>query len=349
MRILFVSGGSGGHLTPLIAVEQALKKMQPKAKTHFLCSMKPADAQYLTHEKVRFTQAPLPKKNILLPVTYLQNRRIAKKVLRDFKPDAIFSKGGAVSVPLCKLAKKKGIPIIIHESDSVMGKANKMIAKDASVICLGFPPSDEQRTPGVKTVVTGNPVRASITKGKRKAGLDLAHLTGKHPVLLVLGGSQGAESLNDAIKYHLKDILPVCDIVHITGPGKKGADRRAGYWKKEFVYDELKDLYAIADLVLSRAGAGTIGECIANTIPMVLVPIRGLANDHQYENAVRAQAKGAAIILEQIHLEHDLAILIRSLFDAKNKHREEMQKAIVALHQPEAARHIAKIILECIA
>ncbi len=349
MKILFISGGSGGHLTPLIAVEQALKKLQPKAKTHFLCSLKPADSAYLTHEKVAFTQAPIPKKNYLLPITYLQNRRIAKKVLRDFKPDAIFSKGGAVSVPLCKLAKKRSIPIIIHESDSVMGKANKMIAKDASVICLGFPPSDEQRTPGVKTVVTGNPVRTSITKGKKKAGLDLAHLTGKHPVLLVLGGSQGAEAINDAIRYHIKELIPLCDIVHITGPGKKGAERRAGYWSKEFVYDELKDLYAIADLVLSRAGAGTIGECIANDIPMILVPIRGLANDHQYENAVRAQAKGAAIILEQHHLDRDLADLVRTLLDKKNGRMQEMQKAITLLQQPEAARHIAKIILECIA
>ncbi len=349
MRILFVSGGSGGHLTPLIAVERAAKEIDPKTKSHFLCSVKASDASYLKHEKVSFTQAPLPRKNIMLPITYLKNRRVAKRVLETFKPDVIFSKGGAVSVPLCKLAHKKGIPIVIHESDSVMGKANKMIADFATAICLGFPPSDEQRSSGPAPIVTGNPIRKTMTKGSRKRGLDLAHLTGKHPVLLVLGGSQGAESLNDAIKLHAKELLPLCDIVHITGPGKTGAKRQAGYWSKEFVYNELADLYAIADLALCRAGAGTISECAANEIPMILVPIRGLANDHQYENAVRAKTRGAAVILEQIHLEHDLPAVIRTLLENPKGSLASMKTATAALRQPEAARRIAKILFQCIA
>lgn len=349
MRALFVSGGSGGHLTPLVAVERALKEIDPKAKSHFLCSAKPADAVYLKHEKAAFTTAPIPRKSVMLPITWMRNARIARRVLREFKPDVIFSKGGAVSVPLCKIAHRKGIPIVIHESDSVMGKANKMIAPLATAICVGFPPSDEQRNLGSEPIVTGNPIRKVMTKGSRKRGLDLAHLTGKHPVLLVLGGSQGAESLNEAIKLHVKELLPFCDIVHLTGPGKSGAKRQAGYWSKEFVYDELADLYAIADLALCRAGAGTISECAANSIPMILVPIRGLANDHQYENAVRAESKGAAIILEQIHLEHDLPSVIRSLLQNNMEKLKPMTAATAELRQPEAARRIAKILIQCIA
>ncbi len=349
MRALFVSGGSGGHLTPLIAVERALKEIDPKTTSFFLCSAKPSDAVYLKHEKVAFTTAPLPKKNVMLPVTWMRNARIAKRVLRDFKPDVIFSKGGAVSVPLCRIAHKKKIPIVIHESDSVMGKANKMIAPLATAICVGFPPSDEQREKGPAPIVTGNPIRKAMTKGSKKRGYDLAHFTGKHPVLLVYGGSQGAEAVNNAIRLHIKELLPFCDVVHITGPGKGGAKRQAGYWSKEFVYDELADLYAIADLALCRAGAGTISECVANEIPMVLVPIRGLANDHQYENAVRAKAKGAAVILEQIHLEHDLPSVIQSLLGKSSKNFASMKAATAQLRQPEAARRIAKILLQCVA
>lgn len=349
MRVLFVSGGSGGHLTPLIAVERALKEMDPKTTSFFLCSAKPSDAMYLKHEKVPFATAPIPKKSLMLPVVWMRNAHIARRVLRTFKPDVIFSKGGAVSVPLCRIAHKKGIPIVIHESDSVMGNANKMIAPIATAICVGFPPSDEQRELGPTPIVTGNPIRKVMTKGSKKRGYDLAHLTGKHPVLLVYGGSQGAEALNNAIRLHIKELLPMCDIVHITGSGKSGAKRQAGYWSKEFVYDELADLYAIADLALCRAGAGTISECVANEIPMILCPIRGLANDHQYENAVRAEAKGAAVILEQIHLEHDLPTVIRSLLADKMKNLKPMVTATATLRQPEAARRIAKILLQCVA
>ena len=349
MRLLLVSGSSGGHLTPLIAVERAVKKLAPKTQTHFLCSKKPEDAAYLEHEGVEFTQATLPKKNIFFPITYLRSHRTAKRVLKTFKPDIIFSKGGAISVPLCRAAHKQGIPIIIHESDSVMGKANKMIAPIATAICLGFPPSDEQRSFGKIPIVTGNPIRQSMTQGKRERGLDLTNFAGKRPVLLVTGGSQGASALNNAITMHLDALLEICDVIHLTGRGKKGASRRAGYWAREFVYKELPDLYAITTLALSRAGAASIGELAANEIPMILVPIRGLANDHQYENAVRAEAKGAAVILPQTHLETDLVKIVQSLLAKKSETLSAMRAATAELRQPEAARRIAQIILKSVA
>jgi UDP-N-acetylglucosamine--N-acetylmuramyl-(pentapeptide) pyrophosphoryl-undecaprenol N-acetylglucosamine transferase len=349
MRVLFVSGGSIGHLAPLIAVEQELRSMKKNAQTHFLCTTKDEDAAFLKKEGATFTQAPIPKKGFSFPLQYYKNRSIAAKLLTEFQPDVIFSKGGAVSIPLCLLAKKRGIPIVIHESDSVMGKANRMIAKFATAICLGFPPSDEQRALPVSPIVTGNPVRASVTKGKKKAGRDLAHLTGKNPVLLVLGGSQGATALNDAIVLHQKELLGFCDIVHLTGIGKKGAPRHAGYYTREIAYNELPDLYAIADLALIRAGAGSISECAANNIPMILVPIRGLANDHQYENAVRASAKGAAILLEQEQLNRDLPAVVQTLLHPENSQLSLMKKATQVLQHPEAARRIAEIILQCIA
>jgi UDP-N-acetylglucosamine--N-acetylmuramyl-(pentapeptide) pyrophosphoryl-undecaprenol N-acetylglucosamine transferase len=348
MRILFVSGGSTGHLAPLVAVERAAKKIEPKVQTHFLCSKKKEDRLYLEHEGVAFTQAVMPKRSVLFPLKYLQSRHTAKKLLKTFRPDVIFSKGGAVSVPLCKAAHKKKIPIVLHESDSVMGKANRMVAPLAAAICLGFPPSDEQRQYGVKPVVTGNPVRPGIAKGNRARGLKIANFTGRRPVLLVIGGSQGAAALNEALLFHIDELLALCDVVHLTGPGKESAGRRAGYWSKEFAYEELPDLYAIADVALSRAGAGAISELSANGVPMILVPIRGLANDHQYENAVRAHAAGCAIELPQDHLNRDLADAVRHLLESPEK-MKKMRDAAVDYHQPEAARHIAKILFQCVA
>ena len=188
-----------------------------------------------------------------------------------------------------------------------------------------------------------------MTQGKRERGLDLTNFAGKRPVLLVTGGSQGASALNNAITMHLDALLEICDVIHLTGRGKKGASRRAGYWAREFVYKELPDLYAITTLALSRAGAASIGELAANEIPMILVPIRGLANDHQYENAVRAEAKGAAVILPQTHLETDLVKIVQSLLAKKSETLSAMRAATAELRQPEAARRIAQIILKSVA
>jgi len=148
--------------------------------------------------------------------------------------------------------------------------------------------------------------------------------------------------------FHIDELLALCDVVHLTGPGKESAGRRAGYWSKEFAYEELPDLYAIADVALSRAGAGAISELSANGVPMILVPIRGLANDHQYENAVRAHAAGCAIELPQDHLNRDLADAVRHLLESPEK-MKKMRDAAVDYHQPEAARHIAKILFQCVA
>jgi len=349
VKIFFGSGGSIGHLAPLVAVEKEARKRDKKLKSHFLCSTKKEDAEYLRTEGVSFTQAPRPRKNVMLPISYLRNKSVAKRVLKEFKPDVIFSKGGSISVPLCRAAKKRGIPVVIHESDSIMGKANAMIAPIATVICLGFSPSDEQRSFGVETIVTGNPVRTSVMKGNAKRARSLTHFTGKRPVLLVIGGSQGAQSLNSAVVMHLDKLLQVCDIIHLTGPGKKGGKRRAGYFAREIIYKELSDLYAITDLALSRAGAGSISECIANTIPMFIAPIRAIAYEHQEKNAFAMKAAGAAVILEQTHLELDLPTVITNLMEDKGGKRAAMTKATGILRHPEAARLIAKILFQCVA
>lgn len=348
MRMLFVSGGSVGHLAPLVAVEHAVKEASPKTKTLFVCSTKTSDADFLHGSGVPFVQIPSPKRSVLFPLHYLRASRAAKKIVKDFRPDIVFSKGGSVSIAVCRAAKKAGIPVIIHESDGVMGKANKYIARFASTICLGFPPSDDQLTFPVKPVVTGNPIRACVTGGNVRRGRNLTLLAGKKPVLLVLGGSQGAAAINDAVVRNLDALLDVCDVVHLTGPGKAGAEKRAGYWKKEFAHEELRDLYAIADLALTRAGAGSISELAANGVPMLLCPIRGLANDHQFENAVRVERAGAGQIIAQDVLERDLVDTVQHILGEKNL-LATMRAHVTELVPPDPARRIAKILLQSVA
>ena len=156
---------------------------------------------------------------MFFPFTFLRAVGRAKKILNEQKPDILFSKGGYVSLPLCYAAKKQKIPIILHESDSVSGNANKIVAKWADKICTGFPNLATYQHNHI-TTYTGNPVRAYITEGSKKEGLSIAGFDGTKPVLLVMGGSQGAKAINEAVMAQLDDLLLRCDIIHITGRGK---------------------------------------------------------------------------------------------------------------------------------
>lgn len=345
MRILYVSGGSAGHLAPLVAVERAMKRLHPDAESLFLCSDRPEDAAYLRHERVTFQALPRPRRSLTLPYAFLRNYFLSRRAVRVYKPDVVFSKGGAVSVPACMAAKLAGIPVVLHESDAVMGKANAMVARFADTVCLGFPLS---RDGAVRTEYTGNPVRPQVTQGKSEEGLRIAGLSGGRPVLLVFGGSQGAEALNAAVRTHIDELLKTCDVIHLTGKGKKGASPRDGYWSTEFAYAELPHFYAAATLALGRAGAGSISELAANGIPAILVPIEGLANDHQVRNAEIAAEHGGCALLRQRDLEAKLATTVADLIRAPGT-LENMSRKIRSFQRPDAARRIAEMLSQCIA
>lgn len=359
MRILYVSGSSAGHLAPLVAVQRAVSMQNPKAESLFVCSQVEDDAAFLQKEHVRYQALPLPRHPLRHPLRLLQSIRSAKAIIDTFQPDAIFSKGGIVSIPLCFVAHRKQIPIILHESDAVMGRANRVVARWATKICVGFPmkntsyEDDKLRaTSKVEKsrsyIITGNPLRPNITSGSKIEGLRITGFSGTRPILLVTGGSQGAQALNDAITNNIDALLAHVDIMHLTGRGKKTSINAVGYWQSEFVHDELSHLYAAADLALSRAGAGAISELSANAIATILVPIEGLANNHQFLNAITAQENGKCIILLQRELMKKLPNIISDL--AKNsKEREQISQGMKNLTKADAAGHIAKIIFECVA
>jgi UDP-N-acetylglucosamine--N-acetylmuramyl-(pentapeptide) pyrophosphoryl-undecaprenol N-acetylglucosamine transferase len=343
-RVAFVGGGSGGHIFPLIAVWRELQTSCPEAEALFVCTERPEDGEYLKKETLEYRALTLPRRSIMLPFTLATSYRQAQSLLREFQPDAIFSKGGAISVPVCLAAKRMGIPIVLHESDAVMGRANRMISRWADSVCIGLESStlDIRHS---KIRLTGNPVRPEMTHGSKAEAIKLTGFTDQKPVLLVYGGSQGSQALNEWTVSHLDEVLDFANVIHLTGNGKKGADPRKGYFIREFAFGELPHLYALADLAVARAGSGTISELAANGIPAVLVPLRGLAQDHQELNARAAEKSGGCIVVEQTEIDRKLTELIRVTL-ADHKNYDEMRRSMRGLHRPDAASAISKLVCE---
>ena len=239
---------------------------------------------------------------------------------------------------MCLVAKRRRIPIIHHESDARAGYASRMIARMAKKTCVGFPGALEG------ALFTGNPVRPFVTKGSKQEGLKITGFGGRRPVLLVIGGSQGARALNDAVRTMQEELLTFVDIVHITGQGKTGAPGAHGYRALSFAHKELPHLYALADVALSRGGAGNLSELAANGIPAIVCPLRGVARNHQFFNAKRAEESGGCTLLLQENLREELIQTLKKML--RNDNLKKMARAFQSFGKPDAARKIAILLQE---
>lgn len=347
MRILFCGGQSAGHLAPLLAVWEAVRADAPEAQALFVCSEKKSDASFLAHADVPYRQITTPKISFLLPFTFMGACIAIWKILKAWKPDAIFSKGGAVSVPVCLVGWMQRIPIVLHESDAVSGRSNAFVGRFARAVCVGFP-NQMQPHASTSAVYTGNPIRSFITQGSREEGQRITGFSLEKPVLLIMGGSQGARALNEAVAKVLDDLLLTFDVLHLTGEGKgDGAVDRAGYRTFAFAEEELAHLYAMTTVALSRAGAGAISELAAWQIPMVLVPLEGLAQNHQLVNAQVMEHLGAAVLLRQNEMSRKLVDTLRSL-GLHPEARATLSKRLENVHSADAARRLAAILIKVI-
>lgn len=347
-RILFVGGGSVGHIAPSLAVWHAMKRLEPSAEAHFVCADRTDDREFLYQNSVEFTSLAAPRLSLRFPFAFLPAYRHAVRIIASFAPNVIFSKGGYVSIPVCLAARRRGIPIVLHESDVVSGRANRIVARWAHHICLGFPLETVGRCSGNVTY-TGNPIREEVRSGgNREEGLRLCGFNGTRPVLLVMGGSQGSQVLNEAVIGLQAELLQHCDIIHITGRGKVCAPARPGYWSTPFAQEVLPHLYAAADIALSRAGASVLGELAANGIPAILVPLRGVGHDHQQQNARIVEEAGGCVLLQQCDLETALLPVLRILAhdaSARSRFAESMSRFYV----PDADERIAHVVQKFLA
>ena len=330
MRILFTGGGSGGHIFPIIAVRQAfnalieLPENDREINFYYLGPDKFA-RENLDKEKIetRFILSGKLRRyfNLRGPIDFI---KLIIGIIQSFfylfiwMPDIIFSKGGYGSIPVVFVGWVYRIPIIIHESDSMPGMANRFLAKFAKKIIISFPASKEGfGKHQSKTILIGNPIRRELLDGNAEKGRQIFKISSTKPVLLILGGSQGAQKINEIVLNTLPRLLEIAEIIHISGEfdydnvlkETNETVKNSTYHLYKFLNaEELKHAYVLASLIINRAGAGSIFEIAACGKPSILIPLPGAAADHQRKNAYdfantnSQTGEGRAIILDQGNL-----------------------------------------------
>ena len=304
-RIVLTGGGTAGHVTPHLSLIPRLREMG--YEIHYIGTSgiekqmiaKIPDIQY--HEvKSGKLRRYFSWQNFIDPFKVLWGALQSVAAIARIKPDVCFSKGGFVSVPVVVGAWLCRVPTVCHESDLTPGLANRICTRFAKKVCTTF--SECAKAIGAKGVHTGTPLRPELFQGSRTAGLALAGFDGSKPVLLMTGGSLGAQSVNKCLRESLPALLPHMDILHLCGKGNldESLMNTKGYCQKEFLSEEMPDALAVADIVLSRAGSNTLSELIALQKPMLLVPYPlGASRGDQIQNAKSYAAQGLARVLMQ--------------------------------------------------
>ncbi|MFH0806201.1 MAG: undecaprenyldiphospho-muramoylpentapeptide beta-N-acetylglucosaminyltransferase [Candidatus Brennerbacteria bacterium] len=354
IRIALTGGGTGGHIFPLTAVADALFALSkgeielqyfgPKSEWNEALMARDISVSSIAGAKLRRYASiqnivDIPKFFFALLQAFIK--------LYFFMPDAVFSKGGPGALPVVLAAAWYRIPVVIHESDAMPGLTNRISSKFAKRIGISFRNATSYFSEK-KVFMAGNPVRAAFTTtmlekraAKSQLGVDI-----DVPLLLVLGGSQGAKILNDFIDGALPMLTAIGQVVHQTGRGNVAERTMPRYRAVEFMNEtEMATALHAADLVLSRAGAGAIYECAAVGVPAILVPLALGANDHQRVNAAEYAASGAALVLEEANLTPNLAAGEIKKLLADEERRKTMGERAKAFYKADAANTIAREVI----
>ena len=334
-KIVLTGGGTAGHVTPNLALLPGLYARGFEVR--YIGSKSGMEQELIENAGVPYDGISTGKfrrylsfKNVTDVGRVLKGLSEAKKLLKEYQPDVVFSKGGFVSVPVVRAAKKLHIPVIIHESDMTPGLANKLCYSAASKVCCNFPETVELLPEG-KAVLSGSPIRAELLSGSREAGLAFAGLSGEKPVLLMIGGSSGARRLNEVLREALPRLLPDFDVIHICGKGNLSdtLGKTPGYRQYEYISEELKDLFAAADIVFSRAGANAICELLALRKPNLLVPLsKAVSRGDQILNARSFEKQGYSVVIEEEELNAEvLSEALHTLYKERDKYIRRMEES----------------------
>jgi UDP-N-acetylglucosamine--N-acetylmuramyl-(pentapeptide) pyrophosphoryl-undecaprenol N-acetylglucosamine transferase len=346
-RIVFTGGGTAGHVTPNIALFPMLRKMG--YDIHYIGSYDGIEKKLIEDYRIPYYGISTGKlrryfdiKNFSDPFRVMKGYSEAKKILKALKPDVVFSKGGFVSVPVVRAAAALKIPCIIHESDMTPGLANKLCIPVAKKVCCNFPET-LQALPTDKAVLTGSPIRAELLKGNRDKGIELCGFDPLKPIIMVIGGSQGAAGINTLVRDALPSLLEDFQVAHVCGKDKidNMLLNTRGYKQFEYVKDDLKDLFAMSDLVISRAGANAICELLALKKPNLLIPLPAAASrGDQILNAKSFEAQGFSMVADEDYLSavtltekvHELYFTRQQYIDAmRNSKIKDSIETIVGL------------------
>lgn len=373
MKIVCTGGGTGGHIIPLVAVVREIRRQSPVGRFEFIyigprddfggmiLSQEGFAMRFISTGKMRrYWSAKAFFHNaldllILAPWGFLQ----AFVLLFRLAPDLIFSKGGHGALPVVLAGKILGIPVFLHESDAEPGLANRIAGRVALQVFVSFPRT--KSFAAQKITVAGNPIRQEILEGNKEEARRIFHLQGGRPVLLLMGGSQGAQRLNDMLLNILDEALKEFEIIHQTGEKnfEQAKKEAAVVLKKEeepfyhpiaFMKEtDLKHAYAACDLIVNRAGAGSIFEIAALGKPSILIPLPEAAQNHQIANAYEYLESGACIVMEEVNLTPRFFLeKLRYLFSHQDV-LDAMAQNARAFAMPSAARMLASIIVEYLA
>ncbi|MBO4399105.1 MAG: undecaprenyldiphospho-muramoylpentapeptide beta-N-acetylglucosaminyltransferase [Lachnospiraceae bacterium] len=348
-RIVLTGGGTAGHVTPNIALIDRLR--EKGFEIFYIGSKEGIEKQLIENLGIPYYGISSGKlrryfswKNFTDPFRVIKGGREAKQILKELKPDICFSKGGFVTVPVVRAAAELKIPVVSHESDMTPGLANKISMRYATKICCNFP--ETLKTLGDKGIHTGTPIRRELFTGSKADGLKFVGFPDDKPVILVVGGSTGAVHVNEAVRSILPELLKEFRVVHLCGKGKtdpayEGTD---GYVQIEYCNKEMKDLFAAADIVISRAGANAICELLALRKPNLLIPLsKEASRGDQILNAESFEKQGFSMVMQEEDItEQGLLDAVRKLYAERDSYIDTMMWS----HSADATEVIVKLLCE---
>ncbi len=335
-KIVMTGGGTAGHVTPNIALMPALK--EAGYEITYIGSYQGIEKGLIEAQEIPYYGISSGKlrryfdwKNFSDPFKVLKGYGQAIRLLKKIKPNVVFSKGGFVSVPVVLAAGQLHIPAIIHESDITPGLANRIAVRGAKKVCCNFPETMKY-LPKEKAVLTGSPIRQELLFGDPQKGRRLCNFENtEKPVLMIIGGSTGSKIVNETVRGILPELLGAYNVIHLCGKGNLDASLTGliGYAQFEYAREELSDLFALADLVISRAGANSICELLALHKPNILIPLSASASrGDQILNAKSFEKQGFSYVIEEEALTGPLLLeAVRKVFQSRDVYQKAMEKS----------------------
>ena len=361
LRIIISGGGTGGHIFPAVSIANEIKAKRPDAKILFVGAEGRMEMQRVPAAGYEIKGLPIAgfdRKNLLknVPVLFkiLKSRRLARRIIKDFRPQVAVGVGGYASGPTLNVAESMHIPTVLQEQNSYAGVTNKLLAKHASQICVAYE-GMERFFPADKILLTGNPVRQNLLQSApaREDAVKSFGLVPRKKTVLIIGGSLGARTINESVLGHLTLIKQQNDVQFIWQTGKYYSDeinaelQRRGCPDNLLVKDFISDMaaaYSAADLVISRAGAGSISEFCLLGKPVILVPSPNVAEDHQTKNALALVQKSAALMVTDADARRALLPLaVNTVTDVLRL--EDLSRQICKWAKPNAASDIADVVI----
>ncbi len=359
-RVIIAGGGTGGHIFPAIAIAHALKRLDASLEILFVGAKGKMEMEKVPQAGFKiigldiagFNRSSLIK-NIGLPFKLIKSLWKARSVINDFNPDAVIGVGGYASFPVLRQAQARKIPTVIQEQNSFAGKSNMILGKKAARICVAYEGMDKF-FPADRILLTGNPVRAAISGSTitRQQGAEFFELDPAKKILLVVGGSLGARSINEALEAHLDELVNAgIQVIWQTGKpfaekGKATAQGKNGVWVNDFI-TRMEYGYASADAVISRAGAIAIAELCVVKKPVLFVPFPFAAEDHQTVNAQSLVKHDAALMVRDSEAKDKAVAMILDLMKDERR-QEELIRNISSLAIADADERIAKEVMSLI-